>query len=63
MWASSVPNSIGGGQWVEDQFIFTFVSMRWLEMSLCSGDRTTHDSDLAINRDHRHAEEVEVPPS
>ena len=57
-----MPNSIGGGQWVEDQFISTFVSMRWLEMSLCSGDRTTHDSDLAINRDHRHAEKEDSAP-
>jgi hypothetical protein len=47
---------------VEDQFISTFVSMRWLEMSLCSGDRTTHDSDLAINRDHRHAEKEDSAP-
>ena len=62
MWAILVPNSIGGGQWVQDQFISTFVSMRWLEMRLCSGDRSTHDSDFAINGDHEHAVRVEIPP-
>ena len=47
---------------MQDQFISTFVSMRWLEMRLCSGDRSTHDSDFAINGDHEHAVRVEIPP-